>query len=183
MTSRLGTGKRLTFLQCIWKLKTVSCLAQGSWGSAPTTLSPNLKSILFFRDLLRQFILMSALLRHCTENTWTDRGNIWIAHRYMNVGMGNEAAKFHFWDYINMICFAVRGGLLWICSIQDFLPYSLKLSRPEHKLFVSRRDLNILGQICIKRFAFLRAKAIESDIIVNFALVDFPFLRYNQLVL
>jgi hypothetical protein len=64
-----------------------------------------------------------------------------------------------------------------------FLPYSLKLSRLEHKPSVTRRDLNILGQICIKRFAFLRAKAMESDIIVNFALVDFPFLRYNQMVL
>ncbi len=27
------------------------------------------------------------------ENRWTDRGTIYIAHRYMNVEIGTEAAK------------------------------------------------------------------------------------------
>jgi hypothetical protein len=29
-------------------------------------------------------------------NRQTDPGNIYIAHRYMNVGIGNEAAQLHF---------------------------------------------------------------------------------------
>ncbi len=38
----------------------------------------------------------------------TDRGNILIAQRYMNAGIGKKAAQFHFWYYKNLIFFAVN---------------------------------------------------------------------------
>jgi hypothetical protein len=35
------------------------------------------------------------------QNRQIDRGNTSIVHRYMTVGIWNEAALFHYWEYIN----------------------------------------------------------------------------------
>ncbi len=39
----------------------------------------------------------------------TDPGNIKIAHRYINVGIGNEATQFHIWEYVNWLFGTMRG--------------------------------------------------------------------------
>jgi hypothetical protein len=91
--------------------------------------------------------LRATLQRHCTENPKqifpemklrglipnsyiptpsllqqkrrTDRGNIYIVHRYLNVGIGNEAAQFYFWEYINPIFFPVYSQLLLSLVLEE----------------------------------------------------------------
>ncbi len=92
-------------------------------------LSPSSYTHISVRDLYISSIVLPILLQVIM---WTDPGNIYIAHRHMNVEIRNEATQFPEKEYINGIFLAVqyvskkfqRQNFPSYCRICSFTGYS-----------------------------------------------------------
>ncbi len=70
-------------------------------------LSPSSYTHISVGDIYISRIRLNILLQ---ENMWTNPGNIYIAHRHMNVETGIDAAQFPKKEYINGIYVAVTNS-------------------------------------------------------------------------
>jgi hypothetical protein len=73
------------------------------------------------RDLYIPRIGLAILLQ---PDMWTDPGNLFIAHRHMNVRIGTEVKQFLSWEHINLIFVAVHA----LKSINSMISMHLKAS-------------------------------------------------------
>jgi hypothetical protein len=94
-----------------------------SWGSRFSECGSKLS--IRTTNKIRFIIPKNETVRHRSQfppillqpNRWSDRWNILIAHRFMNVGIENEAAQFHFREY----SFPVFGTVSLQCGPVAFI--------------------------------------------------------------